>query len=314
MNRKIKGGLLAIAGVGLVASMSACGSNVQTPVGYTALHYSGGATSGAKFEDCVAPGTFRSDGFGDSHYLYPTGNQRTYDASDDKAAEQPPITVLSSDNQELKVPVGVTFHLNSDCQVLRQFHEKIGARNNAFWIDPSSEDEKPEGNAGWLAILRFYIGKQLDTGLDREAQSYGWQKLWNDPATKSAMEAAMQTKLQGLVDGFMGAEQGKSFFVIETVRIQKPEPTNPQLRENIAAAQAAVAKADTAKAEADAQKAAAEAQVAVAKAQAAQVQEQIKVLGKDGYLATLDQQNKEKAIEKGLNPYPSPIVAGVGQR
>src|SRR3954454_12127911 len=130
MRRSIRGGIAAAGGLALLAALSACGSNVSTPPDMTALHYAGGVTTGTNFVDCVAPGTYRSDGFGDTHVMYPTVNQRTYDASDAAGVEQGPITVVSKDNQEMRVNAAVTFRFKStgdakaDCQTLRQFHER----------------------------------------------------------------------------------------------------------------------------------------------------------------------------------------------
>jgi FKBP-type peptidyl-prolyl cis-trans isomerase len=307
--RTVRGGLIGLGLAGLAAVTSGCGSNVSTPPDMVAVHYTGGPTSGTNFKDCVPAGTYRSDGFGDTHYMYPT-NQRTYDASTNPGAESGPITVVSKDNQEMSVAAAVTFQLKTgDCNILHAFHERLGLRYNAFWTGDPDVD-KPEGNKGWLQLLQFVFGKSLDTTLDREAQNYTWQQLWNDPTTRTAVETAADTKLTALIKSLAGGD----YFDVLTVRIQKPDPANAQLKANISAAQAEVAKANTAEAQARAQKAAADAQVAVAKAQAASVAEQIKVLGAAGYLETLRIKNQEDAIAKGINPYPSPIVAGVNAR
>lgn len=310
---KITKGLVVAAGITAVVALSGCSSNVSTDPDQVALHYTKGVTTGQQFEDCVPAGTFRKDGYNDLHYPYPT-NQRTYDASDAQGAEGPVITVKSSDGQELKVPAALTFHLITACDdwpgykggTFRAFHEKLGLRYKAYW----EEETPPEGPKGWLTMLQFVHGKSLDTALDRQAVQYDWRKLTYDPATKVKIESQVGESVQGLIDQIAGGH----YFEVDNVRLQSFEPTNDQLKANVAAQQSAIAEAQTAKAKAEAQEAAAEAQVAVAKAQAAQVQEQIKVLGLTGYLETLREANRQRAIEKNLNPYPSPIVAGVGAR
>lgn len=295
----MRGNRLALV-VAATAALTLAGcSSVSTQPDQVALHYAGGSFSSTKFHDCVPASVRQVNGPGDTYYAYPTSN-RTYDASTAKDAESGPISVVSADNSELNVPASVIFILKTDCATIRKFHEQIGNRYGAYWggsefVD-SNEDSVPDG---WVTMLNFYLGKSLDSVLDRQAQAYTWRDLWNDPATKVALEKSVSENLSAVVD----AQMGGHYLDIVKVTVQKPDPTNKALKDAVAAEQAAVAKANSAKSQADADKAAAEAQIAVAKAQAAQVEETVRVLGVDGYL-------KRYAIDKGLTPWPNPVVAG----
>lgn len=296
----MRGNRLALIVLAAITALTLTGcSSVSTQPDQIALHYAGGSFSSTKFAACVDPSVREMNGPGDTYYVYPTSN-RTYDASAAKAAEGGPISVVSSDNAELTVPASVVFTLKTDCETLRKFHEQIGNRYRAYWggseFEDSNEDSIPDG---WVTMLNFYVGKALDSVLDRQAQAYTWRALWNDPAAKTALEKSVGESLSAVVD----AQMGGHYLDIAKVTVQKPDPTNKALKDAVAAEQAAVAKANSAKSQADADKAAAEAQIAVAKAEAAQVEESVRVLGIDGYL-------KRYAIDKGLTPWPNPVVAG----
>ncbi len=295
---------IVLVSTAAVSALTAC-SQVSTAPDKVALHYKAGPLSSTEFENCVNPSTREVNGPGDLYYSYPV-NQRTFDASDAPGADSKPITIVSKDNVEMSVPVSITLTLVSDCDTLRTFHERLGNRYAAYFTDDDTT-----GPEGWGRLLNFGVGKPVDTNLDRAAQQFEWRKLWNDPATKTAIEKQLEESLEQSID----QQTGGHFFEVNNVLIQKPTPTNAVLVQNVAAEQASVAKARSAEAEANAQKAAAEAQVAVARAEAAKIQERIKVLGRDGYLRELEIEAQQAAIAKGLNPYPPTIVpgAGVGQ-
>jgi hypothetical protein len=275
----------ALALVVAALALSGC-SNVSTGSDQTALHYKAGPLSSTKFANCVPASERNIDGPADKHFTYPT-SQRTYDATGGKGAESGPFTVVSKDNAEMRVPVTVTFTLKADCETLRKFHERLGNRYAAY-----------DDGAGWAEMLNFVIGKPLDTALDRTAQGFNWRDLWNNPATKTELEKAVDGALATLVE----RQAGGVFFDIGEVLIQKPEPTNGALKDAVATEQAAVAQANSAKAKADADRVAAEAQIAVAKARGAALAAEKAALGEDWI--------KKYAIDNKITPWPSPVVAG----
>jgi len=280
-----KKGLVAAFGAILLLTVTGC-SSVSTASDQVALHYEGGAVSSKKFAGCVPASKKDYAGPGDTFYSYPT-NQRIFDATGGEDSDGNVITVVSKDNVELAVPISVNFTLKTDCEILREFHQTIGNRYQAY-MDGDKTSE------GWNKMLRLVIQQPLDTTLDRIAQNYNWRDLYNKPEVKTAIEKQVNEQLSAIVSR---QTNGKEFFDNFSALVQKPTPTNQALKDNIAAEQNNVASAQAAEAKARADKAAAEAQVAVARAQAESRKAEIAGYG------TAEEYNKAKAIEKGLNPY-----------
>jgi regulator of protease activity HflC (stomatin/prohibitin superfamily) len=146
---------------------------------------------------------------------------------------------------------------------------------------------------GWRQMLSIYIGRPLDTAIDRAGQSYTYAELYTDPVKKAAWEQSVLDQLPGLVD--RQTDGDISFFEGFAITLQKPEP--PQsIKDELVKQQAAVAAARAAQAEAEAREAAALAQVQVEKAEAQKIQARVDVLGQQGYL-------HQYAIDHGLNPF-----------
>ena len=308
--KKLSKALFATASALAFALLGGC-STINTPSDMVGLHYDGGWMTASKFLECVPASKYQNTPPGHTSYQYPT-SLRYYNASIDKGAESGPITVVSKDNAEMLVPVSVTFTLiTGDCEKLRSFHEKIANRDQAFWGGTDFADENADHTPdGWVKILNTYIGKALDTTLDRAAQAHPWRALWNDPAVKVQLEKEVESNLTKMVDDRMGDH----YFEIHTILVQKPDPVSVDLKNAASAEQVAVAKAKAAEVEAAAQEKAASARVKAAKAErevevtkaqteAAVIAEQIRVMGKEAWI-------KKYGIDKGLTPWPSPVVAG----
>lgn len=303
--------LIIIAVAMFVGLLSAGCSTINTPSDMVALHYDGGPWTASKFIECVPKSTYKTNGFGHTSYEYPT-SLRYYDASFDPGAESGPIVVVSKDNAEMSIPVSVGLTLiTHDCATLQVFHERISNRESGFWGGTEFADENKDGTPdGWDKILNLYVGKTVDATLDRAAQAYPWRSLWNDPAIKAKLEKEIEDTLSREIDERMGGH----FFEIHDILVAKPDPISKELKDAVIAEQTAVAKAKAIEAEAEAQKtskvkaaeaeaAAAQAQIAVSKAKAAQMSEEIRVLGRDAWL-------KKYGIDKGITPWPNPVVPG----
>jgi len=270
-------------------------TTVSTAPDQVALTYNSGPLQSKKFDACVGASTRAFDGPFDKHYSYPA-SQRNFNFSGDSGSDSDPFTIVSRDGIEMSVGGVANFLLNTDCRTLQKFHELIGNRYRAYMDGGDVSD-------GWLNMLNVYIGKPLDTAMDRAAQKYVWRDLYNNPATKAAWEKEVVEQLPILVDRQTDGEE--DFFQNFALTISKPEP--PQsLKDAVTAEQTQVAQARAAQAKAQADRLAAQAQIFVQRAEAAKIAERIKVLGIEGYLRTL-------AIEKGLNPwqpsYGSAIVS-----
>lgn len=287
--------VLASGGVLLVA---AC-SSVTTQFDQEALMYKGGSLSSKTFKQCVPVSKRVTGGPSDNYYVYPV-NQRSFDATGGKDAEANAPTIVTKDSVEMKVPYTVTLTLKRDCDSLRKFHENVGNKYQAWWggtdfVD-ANEDDVPDG---WVKMLNFGVGIPADSVLDQIAVGYNWRDLWQKADIKVKVQNEFADKLQDAIDRQLGG----SYFDVGVITLQKPDPTNADLKKAVADEQAAVSKAQSAQAQANAQKLAAEAQIAVAKAEAAQIAEQVRVLGPDAYV-------RLEALKKNINPYPAPVVAG----
>lgn len=306
--------ILAFIAIFGVFALSAC-SSVSTNADQTAVHYNGGFHESRKFKDCVTQGTYKQGGTGDTYYIYPSStNERTYRATGVKdASEQGPVTVVSKDNVEMRVPATVYFNLNSnDCAKLQAFHENIGMRYKAYWQGSSEDfvdansDDIPDG---WVEVLKTYVGPSVDRILDRKAQAQTWRDLWNNPITKASIENTIKSDLQSDLDESMGGH----YIVIRKVVVAKPTPTDDGLTKSLTSGEKAITDANAQKAAAQAQEAAAnakkaqaDAEATVAEAQARSKKAEVDAVGGPEYYA------KIKAIEAGINPYPAPVVVGNG--
>lgn len=296
MRARKLGGTIALVVVTL--GLAAC-STVSTEPDQVGLHYEGGPFSAKKYSSFVDPSKREVFGPGDKTYIYPAG-QRSYDATGGAESEHPPFTSSSRDSVELATPMSVTFELNTDTATLRRFHEQIGIKYSAFYDD---DPDTPESkiSKGWWNMLNFYMGQSLDTTVDRVLAGFDWRQSYNDPAVRVQIQNEVQKDLPILVSQKMGGQYFQTF----AVQVQRPVPTNGQLRDNIAAAQNQVAQAQAAKAKADADLATANAQIAVQKAEANKKKADISAYG------SVAEYNKAQAIAQGINPYqPTYIVTG----
>lgn len=306
--------VVAVGAAVAAVAVTGC-STVSTESDQVALGYNKGSFSSKTFDKCIPASSREVDGPSDQHFVYPT-SQRVYDATGRDGADAEAFTVVSKDNAELRQPVTVTFTLNTDCSpitvagteykggILQYFHERLGNRYSAFWNSDEEGDAGSEGAPkGWVNLLNFAIGQPLDTTLDRVAQGQNWRDLWNNPTTKAQIEREVADNIQEIVDTQTGAPAGHHFFTGFRVLVQKPDPVNQDLKNAVSAEQTNVAKANSQLAEARAQEAAANAQIAVARARALATKAEVDALGADAWI-------RKYAIDKGMNPFPPPVVAG----
>jgi hypothetical protein len=228
--------LAVIVAVVAAFGLSGC-SRVSTQPDEMVLHYAGGAFEAIKFERCINPSSGATLlGPGDSAYSYPFG-QRTFDFSGSEEAESKPISIVSKDNVEMQVAGSATFTLNTDCETLRQFHERIGLKYRAFFDGRDSP--------GWRSMLNFYLKQPLDRALDAASQEFEWKKLFNDPNAKQQWEERVGALARQFIKETAGADYFCQPNYVGTgdcgdivLTIQKPEPP-ASLIEALAAEQAA---------------------------------------------------------------------------
>ncbi|QBX54584.1 hypothetical protein EXE58_03255 [Nocardioides seonyuensis] len=293
------GALKKVAGVGALVGVLLLGvllfvrpTTVSTGPDQVALHYSDGAFTPRRFKDCVSPSTRAWDGPGDKHYSYPS-SQRNYVFGEE--GDRGHVTFVTKDGIEMSVDGVAAFMLNTDCDVLRKFHDLIGNRYAAY-MDTADGN----GSQGWLRMLSVYISRPLETAIDRAGQNYSYTELYTDPNVKAQWETEVLEQMPDLVGRQIDGEE--AFFTDFAITLQKPVPPE-SVKAALVAQQESVAKAKAKEAEAAAQVKAAQAQVEVEKAEAAKIAERIAVLGREGYL-------KQYAIDHGLNPY-QPTTGGL---
>ncbi len=260
----------AAIGVVLLVGLSAC-SGMNTGPDQAGLHYSGGPLSSTEFLNCVDPGSREVDGPFDAHFAYPFG-QRTFDFTGNEGSDSGGITVVSNDEVTMTVPGIATFALNTNCDTLRQFHERIGLKYQSWTED------------GWTRTLNTYVKQPLDKALDAASKQYGYKELYTDPEVKEKWEE----EVARLAAIYVKDQAGALFFCNPnytgtgdcgqfSLTIQAPQP--PQtVRDALSAQQEAVAQGEAAvaraKAEGDAAVAQAEAEqrTAIAEAETLRIQ------------------------------------------
>lgn len=276
--------LIAVVVVALISLIFVRPSTVSTGPDQVALHYTGGAFSSTRFSDCVESSTRVWDGPGDKHFAYPSSQTNFVfgDGGDGQA-----ITFVTKDGIEMAVSGVANFMLNTECEALHKFHDLIGNRYEAYMSGSAR-------SAGWTnKVLPIYIGKPLDTAIDRAGQNFTYTELYTDPLKKAAWEADVLAMLPDLVN--RQTDGDVAFFDNFAVTLQKPEP--PQsIKDALVEQQAAVARAKAQEAEADAQVMTAQAEVKVQKQEARKIAAIVRVLGRDGFL-------RQYAIDHQQNPF-----------
>lgn len=186
----------------------------STDVDQAGLHYSAGPLSSTTYENCIQPSSRVWDGPADIHVAYPSG-QRTYDfSSTSSVPDASPFVVASQDNQELTVSGVVSFYLNTDCDTLRDFHENIGNKFQAF-MDGNTTSQ------GWRDMLSVYLNQPLQRAMNEATQGRDWKGLYNDPVTKAEWEK----QVSELLPQYIKQQTGKDYFINFSLTLQKPEPS-----------------------------------------------------------------------------------------
>ena len=282
--------LVALA-VASILVLSGC-AGFSTQPDMQAVQYSGGLSS-ATFVGCIKPSD-KGYTFQDNYYYYPAG-QRTYSFAD--GGEAKPMTVVTRDNVTMTLPGIISFNLNSDCEMLRKFHETIGIKYGAYFDDNQGTNGS---DTGWVQMLNDYVGKQIDRAADAAAKKYAWRDLYTSPTVKAEFEKEVAANIPTFVKQFAGGD----FFVGWSVvlnALQPPDEIVAALNEE----QASIAKANAAKQAADSQVAVEKAKTLAAAEQAKAIQALIDVLGVQGYI-------QFKAIEEGkVSVLPIPAGSDV---
>lgn len=260
--------------------------------------------------DCI-PEMSQSTEVVNNVYFYPA-RDITYDAKDETGAERGSIVVVSNREAatEMKVPVTVRMNLTSDCELLKEFHRRIGTKFHA-WIASENTGMESDTDQGWIAALNYIVGDPLQITLTRVAQQYSWRDIWNNETVRLDFEAQLNKDLPKAIkqrtsnNNDADMSNDPDFFSNISISVLKPEPARDELKNTLASEQANVAKANSAKSAADAQVAQARAETVVAEERAKQQKAVIA-----GY-PSVDDYLRSLLIDKGGNPWqPTWIVPG----
>jgi regulator of protease activity HflC (stomatin/prohibitin superfamily) len=273
--------LIAAAGM----AVAGC-SSINTQPDQAGLQYSAGSFSDTEFGECVKPGTHEFYGPGDKTYVYPQG-QRTYNfSSESGGADRPPIKITTKDGVEMSVDGLLNFQLNTDCEVLRKFHERIGLKYGA--------DE--DGVGQWGDLLDDYLGEPLRSSMTDAAASYTVDELYSDSEKRTEWENAIKDRLPGYIEDLAGGEYFTSFTLV----VQRPTPPDSyrnQLNEQLAQQE----RLDTIEAQRRAQE-----------AEIAQIRQLVEVFGGwEGYIAYRNQVACEQGEGQCVPFIPIPQGSGV---
>lgn len=270
-------------------------TTISTGTDEVGLHYNAGPFSSTTFASCVSESQREWNGPYDKHFKYPSSQTNFVFGPGGEFGYEQGIQFVTADGIEMTVFGVANFLLDTSCDTLAAFHDLIGNRYQAYL------DDEGQRSTGWSTkVLPIYIGKPLQTAVDRAGQSYRYAELYNDPNVKAAWERDVIEALPELVNRQTDGDE--DFFINFALTLEKPEP--PQaIKDALVQQQSKVAEAKAREAEAQAQKAAAEAQIAVERANAAQIAALIRVLGIEGYL-------QRYAIDNGQNPF-QPTTQGL---
>ncbi|UVF61225.1 band-7-like membrane protein [Mycobacterium phage DuncansLeg] len=310
MNRK----RIAAFAVSALAVLPIVACSTSVPAGVTAVKVEDYAfiPTDPTVEGCIKPETNEYNPIGGfKAYMYPA-RQISYDALDAPDAEAPATVVVSNASApaELKVPVTVTFDLTQDCEQLKNFHRDFGTKYQGWLNDDGSVSQ------GWKDLLNYVVGQPLQNTLVSIAQKYEWRKIWNDEAVRVEFQNALRETLPKVS---RDRTDGVDYFTNFQVTVMKPDPVDANLKSAIIAEQNSIAQARAAEAkgvaDANAAKAKAEADVAAAVAQTKVAeQEALKRAAEIRGYPDVDSYLKAVAIEKGITPWPSPVIAGAPAR
>lgn len=273
----------ALGVVGLVLLVGC--TTVSTAPDQDAVKYGYGWTESGVFKGCTPPSSkerHSGHGLGDRYYYYPAG-QRTFDFTGGRDAESGSYGVVSRDNVQVGFTGVVTFSLDTDCDVLRHFHEQIGLKYGAY-MDPDDTT-----SSGWDHMVSVYIGQPLHRSLATEAGRFGYRALYNDDAVKRQVEAALNRDLEAQVRSLAGGAYFRGF----SLTLQRPTIPDAN-RDALAAEQVAVA-----------QNSAQKAVNAKVGTELSSIRELVRVLGPGGYILY-------KAIQDGkITVVPVPLGGNI---
>lgn len=208
--------------IALLSVLAAGCSVASSAINETCLIYSGGIVEDKSFEKILPPGSTNNGiGVGSEAFCYPN-DQRSWVSGQDA----PDVEVVSSDEIRLLVPYQLYFTINTKEDVIREFHENIGVKVEAWKAE------------GWVNMLNTYFAPQVDRAMDEAALKFDWRDLRSSEKARQEFQREVVISLKRKVTEVIGGDYfcGPSYTGAEdspcgdfTFTVGKPEPTNDKL-------------------------------------------------------------------------------------
>lgn len=285
--------LLLLLAVILLAA--GCAS-VDTNSDESAVVYdSGGFGEDTTFKQCQGSNINDYYDPGSIGYIYPKG-QRTYEFDSQKRdsgdAETGDIEIATSDGATLSVRGILNFTINTDCEVLQRFHERIGLKYGAGDADGGGISE-------WTALLNNYLGVPLRDTLKTEGRKYTARALYFD--TDGSRQAWIDASIKALPDEIEELAQGPYFspeaFTLKVPDIFLPADLQAQIDEQVVQVE---------------RLATIDAQAAASEAERAQLTALLQLFGGwEGYLAYRNQVQCEQDSDSCIPYLPIPYGGNI---
>jgi hypothetical protein len=247
--RWLRATLAALLGV---TALAGCTTYAQPDTALRGVSYTGGEWESKQFLRCVEPGANESVDNGGATYYYPI-TTRTFDFSARPGADAGPISVSTSNNQELSQGGTITFTLDTSCAPytdrtgkvwpggkLQMFHDTIGRSKGAFFGEESTVVPQ-----GWRDAMNIYLGGPAERTMDNVGGGYTWQELYSDKNKTTAFVDEVKKEIPAQIAALTGGEQ---FYVITDIQLDKPNVSGA-LKAQLEASEASALAQQTAAAE-----------------------------------------------------------------
>lgn len=194
---------------GAIALMGLTGCTVTNPnPDENGVLYDKGPIRDTEFAACVAPGEKKFSSLMDASYTYPAGQRHfVFQGKPEEDIAGRDRSLYEAPTEDA-VTVGVEgqlrFELTGDCELLKQFHEKIGLRY--------------QGDDGWTTILNTYLSQPLNRAITETTQGKEWKDLYSKPEVKAEWEKEVTEKLNVYVEQAAGG----NYFTNIALTLQKP--------------------------------------------------------------------------------------------
>lgn len=186
----------AMAAALVVIVILGFGALMKTPADRIAISYGGGPFEGNQFQRIVRPGSSLTfNGLLDSWYEYPV-TQRNYIISmrPDEGDIAGSDTVVASTDDKITVQWEVAVYFKLNTALLRQFHENIGLKYQA-WTEN-----------GWERMLNDSFRQQIESALQIESRRFTAEDLLGDEDAVNEVQAGVARTLQERVSSVLGQE------------------------------------------------------------------------------------------------------------